>query len=314
MVAIRRGGAVREQRGDIANRSWDNSKVPARAGFESPELSMLAVNGLELAVWEWPGADPPLLFAHATGFHGRCWDQIIRMLRGRRALAVDFRGHGRSNKPDPPYHWPAFGQDLAAIADRLGLRHTVAIGHSMGGHSIVYTAGLLPECFAALILIDPTILRPELYRQAPFDASFIRRRRAVWQSPDEMFERFRSRRPFASWRPEVLRDYCQYGLLPNGSEFILACPPAVEASIYEHSTAPDSDLYTLIPGIRQPVTVIRAGTLQRPGVLDPAASPTAPDLAAKFPNAHDTVLTEHSHYIPMECPELVAEAIGGAVI
>src|ERR1043166_8895704 len=65
-----------------------------------PELRILRSRAIELAVWEWPGEDPPLLFAHATGFHARCWDQIIRMLPDRRCLAIDeigrasWRGRG----------------------------------------------------------------------------------------------------------------------------------------------------------------------------------------------------------------------------
>ena len=42
------------------------------------KLELVSAGGLRLAVWEWPGAGPPLLFAHATGFHGRMWDHIIR--------------------------------------------------------------------------------------------------------------------------------------------------------------------------------------------------------------------------------------------
>ncbi|MBZ5623096.1 MAG: alpha/beta hydrolase [Acidobacteriia bacterium] len=278
--------------------------------MESPNLNTISVNGLDLAVWDWPGREPALLFAHATGFHGRCWDQIARRFPGRRSLAVDFRGHGRSGKPEPPYHWPAFGHDLAAVAEHLNVRDAIGIGHSMGGHSVVSATALRPETFASLFLIDPTIFPPEYYGQAPLDASFIRRRRNAWNSPEEMFERFRSRPPFASWQPEVLRDYCEFGLLCSGEgSYVLACSPAVEADIYGHSTAPESNLHREIPSIAQPVVVMRAGTVFTPGVLDLNASPTAPDLASKFPHGRDVHLKERNHFIPMECPELVAGEI-----
>jgi hypothetical protein len=45
-------------------------------------------------------------------------------------------------------------------------------------------------------------------------------------------------------------------------------------------------------------------------VFDLNASPTAPDLAARFPNGRDLLLESHNHYIPMEVPELVVEWIG----
>jgi lipase len=270
---------------------------------------MVPVNGLDLAIWEWPGKGRPLLFAHATGFHGRCWDQIARRFPGNRRLAVDFRGHGRSSKPDPPYQWQAFASDLKAIAEALDLRDAIGVGHSMGGHSVVGAATQRPATFGALVLIDPTIWPIEWYGSQPFDASFILRRRSVFASPDEMWERFRDRPPFVRWEPAVVRDYCQYALLPSDGRFVLACPPQIEASIYAHSTEAESNLYAGIPTLHQPVLVMRAGTRAQRGIFDLNASPTAPDLAAQFRHGRDLLLSDHNHFIPMEATELVADWI-----
>src|SRR5207244_5600942 len=109
-----------------------------------PRLGLISVNHPQLASWHWPGADPPLLFAHATGFHGRCWDSIVRMFPGRHAIALEARGHGRSSKPEPPYLWRQFGRDLAAAAERLNVRDAIGVGHSMGGHLTVQAAALPP--------------------------------------------------------------------------------------------------------------------------------------------------------------------------
>jgi len=271
----------------------------------APALQTVTADGLELAVWDWPGGDPPLVFAHATGFHARCWDRIIQMFPGRHCVALDFRGHGRSAKPEPPYHWSAFVRDMHAVVAQLGLRGAIGIGHSMGGHTVVAA-----RCFQALVLVDPTIFpRPMYDATARYDASFTRRRRNRWKSPGEMFERFRGRAPFDSWQPEILRDYCEFGLLPDGDEFILACPPDVEASIYEHSREPESNLHGIIPAIEVPVTVMRAGVAPVPGVFNLAASPAAPDLASEFPRGRDVLLAGRDHYFPMSAPELVAEEI-----
>jgi pimeloyl-ACP methyl ester carboxylesterase len=263
----------------------------------------------QIAVWEWEGAGPPLLFAHATGFHGRCWDRIIAEFPGRRCLAVDSRGHGRSTKPEPPCHWRAFGRDLAAVAAHFDLRGATGVGHSMGGHITTQVAALRPETYRALLLVDPTIFPPEYYGTEPPDAHFTLRRRNRWASAEEMFLRFHNRMPFANWRPEILRDYCEYGLLPDGDAFILACPPAVEASIYLNSKEPASDIYPEIAGVRHPVIVLRAGRTRDSGVFDLSASPTSPTLASAFPNAREIVLEGASHYIAMESPEKVVAAI-----
>lgn len=273
----------------------------------SPEWKRVPIDGVELAVWDWPGEGPALLFVHATGFHARSWDQVIRHFPGRRCIAPDLRGHGRSDKPEPPYHWNAFGRDMALLTDAMGLTDAVGIGHSMGGHSVVEAALLRPRSFASLLLIDPTIFPEHRYGQPALDSSFIARRRNVWSSPDEMFERFRSRPPFVSWKPEVLKDYCEFGLLPEGDHFVLACPPPIEHSIYQHSTEVSANLHPRLRSVEIPATVIRGGIPWTLDAFNLNASPTDPQLAAILPNARDVLLEGKSHYIPMETPELIAE-------
>jgi lipase len=263
-----------------------------------------------MAVWDWPGEDPPLVFAHATGFHGRCWDQVIRRFPDRHCLAPEARGHGRSAKPDPPYHWRPFGLDLAEIAGQLGVSAAVGIGHSMGGHTVTAVAASRPATFQALLLVDPTIRTPETYGTEPLDASFIRKRRAHWSSPAEMFESYRRRAPFDRWHSEVLWDYCNFGLLPQDGAFVLACAPDVEASIYECSKEQEANLLPVFSSISIPVTVLRAGFADRPLFATSGPSPTDPLLASHFPCGRDVLLPEHAHLIPMEAPELVAEHIG----
>jgi lipase len=272
----------------------------------APELKNVRVDGVDLALWDWPGEGPTLFFVHATGFHGRSWDQVIRHFPGRRCLAVDLRGHGRSGKPDPPYHWQVFSRDMARLVEVFDLRGAIGIGHSMGGHTIVEAAALRPETFASLVLIDPTIFPLEWYGQPALDSSFIARRRNVWSSPEEMFERFRTRPPFVKWKPEVLKDYCDFGLLPEGDHFVLACPPAIEHSIYSHSTEAPANLHPVIPAIEQPVVVVRGGIPWTSAEFNLNASPTDPALASRFPHGRDVLLEGRSHYIPMESPELVA--------
>ena len=124
-----------------------------------------------------------------------------------------------------------------------------------------------------------------------------------------MFERFKDRLPFSRWRPEILRDYCDYGVLPRDGEFVLACPPAVEASIYQLSKEPGANIYAEVAQVQQPVVVMRARTQRKPGAFDLAASPTPSDLASRFAHGRDIVLPEASHFIAMEEPDLVADEI-----
>ena len=266
-------------------------------------------DGTQLAWYEWPGDGPPLLLVHATGFHARCWDQVVARLPERRCYALDLRGHGRSARPAPPYPWPRFAQDVAELARALGLRGALGVGHSLGGYAVALAAALAPEVFARLLLIEPVILPRALYRAAPPAEHFAARRRDRWPSPEAMYERFKDRPPFSRWQPQVLRDYCEHGLLPapDGDGFVLACPPAVEASIYLSSTADDP--YPQLALVRAPVRVLRAGRPAR-DFAEMDASPTAPDLAAHIPDAQDLHLPGYSHFLPMEDPALVAGYLG----
>jgi lipase len=222
---------------------------------------------------------------------------------------VEIRGHGRSAKPDPPYAWRDFGRDIVAIAQSLGIEGALGVGHSMGGHSTVCAASFRPQTYARLLLIDPTIFPPEAYGMAPPDASYIRKRKNVFPSAEEMIERYTGRLPFSRWDPQVLRDYCEFGILPREGEFVLACPPDIEASIYHESKVPESNIYPEIGRIAQPVMVIRAGRARRPGVFDLSTSPTAENLASYFAHSTDKVFEDCTHYIPQEQPARVAEEI-----
>ena len=274
-----------------------------------PELHFVPGGDFQIAVWEWPGESPALLFAHATGFHGRCWDHIVRQFPGRSVLSMEFRGHGRSGIPAPPIPWPHFAQDVLAVARHLKLRGVIGVGHSMGGHSLVSAAIADAAIFDALVLVDPVIMSRDAYRDPPPDSAYIARRRNRFASAEEMFERFRSRLPFSAWLPEALRNYCDYGLRPDGDSFVLACPPAVEAAIYARCNAPENDLYAGMPKVEIPVTVLRAGTTMQSAQLDLNASPTGPEVASCFPRGREVFLPDRNHYIPMEAPELVEAEI-----
>jgi pimeloyl-ACP methyl ester carboxylesterase len=273
-----------------------------------PVQSRVEVNGVEIAVWAWPGAGRPVLFCHAAGFHARAWDQVIAHLPGLHCYAFDARGHGMSSKLPPPYPWRNFGGDAAAIAELLGLKDALGVGHSLGGHAITLATALRPGAFAGLLLIDPVIRPKDQYTGPWSKAAFVAKRRNRWESREAMFESFKDRAPFNAWDRAVLRDYCEFGLLPDGEDFVLACPPAVEAAIYEASPAVESNIYPEIAAIQVPVHVVRAGRYRDPANVM-GMSPTAPDLASHFVRGRDTCLADYSHFIPMEAPELTAKLV-----
>jgi pimeloyl-ACP methyl ester carboxylesterase len=275
------------------------------------ELSLHA-NGLQLALFEWtaePGA-PVAFFAHATGFHARVWDEVIERLPGVHCYSLDMRGHGRSDKPAPPYPWRNFALDVAEVARQIGLNGALAVGHSKGGYAVTLAAAMEPAVFGKLLLIDPVILPRERYGHGFGANHFAAKRRNHWASPEEMYERFVSRAPFDRWDPAVLRDYVEFGLLPDaeGEGYVLACPPEIEAATYAASGT-GGEIYEAMESLDIPVRILRARARVESDAMDMSSSPTAPDVAANFSNAEDVFLPQFSHFIPMEDPGFVAAQV-----
>jgi len=292
--------------------------LPRRPEGEEPREFRRDVNGVTIVGFEWEGEGVPILLAHATGFHARVWDEVVRRLPGRRVIALDLRGHGRSSKPAPPYSWHLFGLDVALLLDDLDLSHVIGVGHSMGGHTIADAAILRPDRFDALVLVDPTIFAIERNATRNGNAfDFVAKRRNEWASPQEMIERFAPRFPFNLWQPEALRDYAVHGLLPapagpseGAAGLVLACPPLVEAAVLAGRDSEGADILPVLDRVTMPVRVLRARAPEPGETPAPfTASPTAPDLASRLPDAVDVYLPHLSHFIPMEAPDLVARQI-----
>lgn len=288
----------------------------------NPQDTGAAVN---LCWFEWGAefkASGTLLLVHATGFHARCWDQTIAHLPGQHVIAVDMRGHGRSENKGP-ITWANFGNDLVGFIQALDLHDLVAAGHSMGGYCLAHAAAYMPERFLHLVLVDPVILEPETYTATDsLHSNFldeqgrhpVARRRNHFDDADAMYANFTGRGTFALWQDAVLRDYCNYGLQPAGDGVgaVLACPPDIEAAVYMGSG--QDNIYAELPKITMPVTVMRAKPKQGPRTeMDFSVSPTYPGLAALLPNARDVYLPEISHFMPMQDPALVAGYIKAAL-
>ncbi len=289
-----------------------------------PTLHRVRANGIELAYFEWnaerAGRDPTLLLAHATGFHARVWDPMISHLGERHVIAVDQRGHGRSEKAAVD-SWETVGEDLRQLVSGLSLRGAVGVGHSMGGHAITEAAAALPGAFARLVLVDPVIASPGEYAGGGWSGEALpdqqhptARRKNRFTSPDEMFERFRDRHPYSLFEPAALRAYCEHGLLPapDGDGYVLACPPEIEARIYMTSRT-NPGVYRAIRSLEIPVLVLRArGSEKRKGIMDFTTSPTWPGLAGEFRYGRDLQIPELTHFMPMQEPARIAELVLGS--
>ncbi len=110
--------------------------------------------GLLLRICEWPGDGPPTVFLHGFLEQGAAWDAVARRL-GRRVLAPDQRGHGRSGHVGSGgfYHFWDYVSDVDALVERLGAPIDL-VGHSMGGTVACLYAGARPEAVRRLVLVE----------------------------------------------------------------------------------------------------------------------------------------------------------------
>lgn len=114
--------------------------------------------GPRLAVRRGDGTGRPFLLVHGLASNARLWDGVAARLvaAGRPVVAVDLRGHGRSEQPPDGYSTEQAAADLAALCGQLGLtgdRRPVTAGQSWGGN-VVLTLAAVHQAAAAVALVD----------------------------------------------------------------------------------------------------------------------------------------------------------------
>ena len=100
-----------------------------------PTDEYVMVNALRLHYLDW-GAEgsQPMVLLHGYGAHAHQWDAFSRAMRSEyHVVALDFRGHGDSERSREGYSEAIFARDLAAFVEALALRGTVLVGLSLGG-------------------------------------------------------------------------------------------------------------------------------------------------------------------------------------
>ena len=103
----------------------------------------------------------PVLLLHAWGESVGCFDRLTPLLPPTiRALAMDQRGHGYSDKPADGYSLTDFAKDVTAFLDAMGLPSAVLVGSSSGGYVAQQVAIISPERVRGLVLVGaPRSLR-----------------------------------------------------------------------------------------------------------------------------------------------------------
>ncbi len=232
---------------------------------------------------------PAVLFVHGWSCDRRYWDQQLRYFGERyQVVAIDLAGHGESGVNRQAWTIPAFGGDVVAVAEQLGLKQMVLIGHSMGGDVIVEAARSLAGRVAGLVWVDT-------YRTL-----------GRTQSQEEV-DTFLT--PFRTDFVTATRNLVRRMFLPSSSTSLVewvvadmsAAPPEVAVNWLEHGATCELAILTGLREISAPIVAI-----------NPDYRPT--DIAALQRFGVRTVLMSGvGHFAMMEDPERFNRLLAGTI-
>jgi pimeloyl-ACP methyl ester carboxylesterase len=128
----------------------------------------IAANGARFHVAE-AGTGPLVMLLHGFPEFWWCWRHQLPALAaaGYRAVALDLRGYGASDKPPRGYDTITLAADVAGVIRALGETGAVIVGHDWGGWLAWSMPGLAPRetrAVAALSMAHPLTLRSALTR------------------------------------------------------------------------------------------------------------------------------------------------------
>lgn len=256
-------------------------------------MQWIEVNGTALR-YEVSGEGAfPLVLVHEMGGTLESWDHVLPALRlGRLVLRHDWRGSGQSEKLAAPVTFQTMAADIAALLDAVGITGRVALAGCAVGAGIALTfAGTYPERTAAVVAMAPATGMAAERRPAMLERVAQTEVLGMRAMVEESFA--------ASYPPEVRHDAEHFRAFRARW---LANDPTSYANIYRMLI--HAQLGGVLARIGCPVLAI-AGTQDRlrpPAVVEP--------IAASIPGAR-FMAVESGHFMAVQTPGLVAEAING---
>jgi len=266
-------------------------------------MHVSSTQGVVVALHDLGGDGPPLIICHATGFNGRTYEPFARLLTGHHHVwAIDFRGHGASTPPDGEnFDWGGMVDDLLASIDAIGGGPVFAIGHSLGGATVIGAAHRRPGSIERAYLYEPIVM-PREWERAEGDnrmAGPARKRREVFGSREEALMRYASRTPLGVLRADCLAAYVEHGFVDVAEGGVrLACRAEHEARTFE---ATGTVTVSMVAEVDVPV-VVGVGGAQDPGSM----AYLGLGLVEALPQGRMVAYEHLGHFGPVQDPVTIA--------
>jgi pimeloyl-ACP methyl ester carboxylesterase len=264
--------------------------------------------GQVLALHDFGGTGPDILFCHATGLHGWVWQPTAYALRDRfHSWAVDLHGHGDSPlAPDDDFGWARFGEDVLRTTAAMGKPGLIGVGHSLGGAALVMAELGRPGTFSQLLMFEPGIQTLPVPLTSPYRAyqqkivENTARRRPAFPSKAAALENFARKPPLSELQASALHAYVTHGLAEMADGGVaLKCSPATEAGFY--AAFCDHDI-ALLQTLRCPVALFK-------GMRTEPEQHSAVDALAHLLDAPIVALSDVGHLGPLQLPARFAAAV-----
>ncbi len=120
--------------------------------------------------------DAWLVFIHGAGGDLTAWrkERYFFHRKGLPTVAIDLRGHGKSDRPDLPanYRLEDFAKDVHTVIRHEKIKNFIIVGHCLGGMIAIMFHKLFPALARAYVLIDTTYKAPmklkRFFKHHPF--------------------------------------------------------------------------------------------------------------------------------------------------
>ncbi len=117
-----------------------------KTALHNPEISYIDVGSGEKTVF----------LVHGLASNAGFWRyNIPELAKKYRVIAIDLPGYGKSQKDYYAYNMSFFASQVKRLADALGIKKLIYVGHSMGGQIGITFALKYPEYLEKLVLADP---------------------------------------------------------------------------------------------------------------------------------------------------------------
>lgn len=257
-------------------------------------MPRVALDGISLAVNEWPGKGPAIVCIHGLTANHTCWASMADILApDYRLIAYDLRGRGESDKPDKGYSLEIHGEDLGRLLDRFGLKKAIVMGHSLGAHIALRFAVKHPARVSKLVLVDGGLdVRAEIFDSLK---PAIGRLGVEFQSIEAFLQFIRALPMFEGRWNDYLERYFRYDVeaLPSGAVRSKAAKHAIEEEL---ANLERERLWVWHHRVRCPTLIFRAPD----GLLTPTdclmTQEEAEAIAAAIPKSKLVVVPKTNHY------------------